>query len=272
MRIRGTKPEYWRSKLIASVSWDARFVLKALESYVDDNGVGEDDVNLLVGDCFLHDLIREPSRTLARVSEAISELHQAGLVWRYTGNGKDLLFVSFWETVQRIDKPQAGRNPRPDGTLNYKDSEIRGSVATPREGSRTLAPVTGEQGNRGTGEQNDSSDEESLPRKRGTTRGTRIPEPFIVSGEMRQDMTAECPLLDIDTHTRRFVDYWRAQPGQKGVKVDWPATWRNWMRRAADEQGNRRLTPTERAKLTVAAGRTVAGQQITSLDAKEIAS
>lgn len=163
MRIRGTKPEYWRSKLIASVSWDARFVLKALESYVDDNGVGEDDVNLLVGDCFLHDLIREPSRTLARVSEAISELYQAGLVWRYVGNGKDLLFVSFWETVQRIDKPQAGRNPRPDGTLNYKDSEIRGSVATPREPSRALAPVTEEQRNRGTEEQGGSRGETPPP-------------------------------------------------------------------------------------------------------------
>jgi len=132
-------------------------VLKALESYVDDNGVGEDDVNVLVGDCFLHDLIREPSRTLAKVSEAISHLHQAGLVWRYEANDRNLLYVSFWETVQRIDKAQAGRNPRPDGTLNYKDSVIRESVATPREESLLLAPVTGEQGNRGTGEQGNSS-------------------------------------------------------------------------------------------------------------------
>ena len=153
MRIRSTKPEFWRSKLIASVSWDARLVLKALESYVDDNGVGEDDVNTLVGDCFLHDLIREPSRTLARVSEAISELHQAGLIWRYDVEGRNLLYVSFWETIQRIDKPLAGRNPRPDGTLKYKESIIRESVATSREASRSFAPGTGEQGNRGTGEQ-----------------------------------------------------------------------------------------------------------------------
>lgn len=160
MRIRSTKPEFWRSKLIASVSWDARFVLKALESYVDDNGVGEDDVNVLVGDCFLHDLIREPSRTLARVSEAISELHQAGLVWRYASEGRNLLYVSFWETVQRIDKAQSGRNPRPDGTLNYKESVIRECVANVREPSRGVAPGTGEQGNRGTEEQRNSSSSE----------------------------------------------------------------------------------------------------------------
>lgn len=163
MRIRSTKPEFWRSKLIASVSWDARLVLKALESYVDDNGVGEDDVNVLVGDCFLHDLIREPSRTLARVSEAISELHRAGLVWRYTSDERNLLYISFWESVQRIDKAQAGRNPRPDGTSDYKDSIIRESVATPREESLLLAPGTGEQRNRGTGEQGNRGTDTSAP-------------------------------------------------------------------------------------------------------------
>lgn len=150
MRIRGTKPEFWRSHRIASVSWGARLVLKGLESYVDDNGVGKDDIELIIGDLFQRDAIREPSRTLARVSEAISELHQAGLVWRYEVDGTDLLFVSFWESFQRVDKPQSGRFPRPDGTLNYKDSEIRESLASPREPSRTFAPVTGEQGNRGT--------------------------------------------------------------------------------------------------------------------------
>lgn len=32
----------------------------------------------------------------------------------------------------------------------------------------------------------------------------------------------------------KFRDYWAAQPGQKGVKADWPATWRNWCRRATE--------------------------------------
>lgn len=32
----------------------------------------------------------------------------------------------------------------------------------------------------------------------------------------------------------KFRDYWAAQPGQKGVKTDWPATWRNWVRRAVE--------------------------------------
>ena len=153
MRIRSTKPEFYRSRTVASVDWDARFVLKALESYVDDNGVGKDDLELIASDTFPRDLAREGSRILARLSEAIGSLHQAGLVWRYEIDGQALLYISSWESIQRIDKAQAGRFPRPDGTFNYRDSVISESVATPREPSRTLAPGTGEQGNRGTGEQ-----------------------------------------------------------------------------------------------------------------------
>lgn len=40
------------------------------------------------------------------------------------------------------------------------------------------------------------------------------------------------PSADIDAEMKIFEDYWNAQPGQKGVKVDWHATWRNWIRRA----------------------------------------
>ena len=149
MRIRSTKPEFWRSERIASVSWDARLVLKGLESFVDDNGVGRHDIALIVGDVFPRDMLASPRETVARVSEAISQLSQAGLLWLYEVDGTRLLYISWWESIQRIDKPGNGRFPRPDGTMNYKDSEIREGVARPREG---VAPGTGEQGNRGTGE------------------------------------------------------------------------------------------------------------------------
>jgi hypothetical protein len=157
VRIRSTRPHFWRSERIASVSWDARLVLKGLESYVDDNGVGKDDIALIVGDLFQRDLIREPSRTVARVTEAISELSRAGLLWRYRVDGTALLYISFWEECQRIDKPQAGRFPRPDGTKDYKDSIIRECSETPREHSRTFVTGVGEEGSRGVGHKDDDA-------------------------------------------------------------------------------------------------------------------
>lgn len=156
MRIRSTKPEFWSSKTIASVSWDARLVLKALESYVDDNGVGKDDLELIVTDTFRREAIREGSRVLARVSEAISELTKANLVTRYEADDEELLYIERWNKLQRVDKPQRGRFPRPDGSMDYTDEVDKAKYANLREESRTLAPVTGEQGNRGTEEQGNS--------------------------------------------------------------------------------------------------------------------
>lgn len=154
MRIRSTKPEFWRSNRIAAVSWEARFVLKGLESYVDDNGVGKDDHELIVGDLFSRDLVREPSGTLKRVQVAVDELFRAGLIHRYQSDGTNLLYIAWWESAQYINRPTKGRFPRPDGTSNYGESKIGESAP---ESSRALKsvqePSIPNQGNRGTGEQ-----------------------------------------------------------------------------------------------------------------------
>lgn len=64
------------------------------------------------------------------------------------------------------------------------------------------------------------------------TRGTRIPDPFVLTGEMKAWATTEVPGLDVVAHTREFVDHWRAASGQTATKRDWLAAWRNWMRKA----------------------------------------
>ena len=156
MRIRTTKPEFWRSKTIAALPWDVRFVLKGLESYVDDNGVGKDDIALIAADVFPRDLSGNPRETLARLSEAISQLSEAGLIVRYEFDGEDLIYIERWKDIQRIDKPGRGRFPRPDGTMEYADDVIREHYRNPRETlarvPEVVAPVAVEQGNRGTGE------------------------------------------------------------------------------------------------------------------------
>lgn len=63
-----------------------------------------------------------------------------------------------------------------------------------------------------------------------SSRGTRIPNDFSVSFEMRVWARQRYPDLDLDDITESFVDYWKAIPGTKGIKLDWEATWRNWIR------------------------------------------
>lgn len=95
-----------------------------------------------------------------------------------------------------------------------------------------------------------------VKREGAAKRGTRIPEPFIVTAEMRQWAAAEVPGLDVDGCTRRFVDYWRAESGAKATKKDWVATWRNWLRRDHDQRKTgSRPSPSDRALATIALGR-----------------
>lgn len=66
-------------------------------------------------------------------------------------------------------------------------------------------------------------------------RATRIPDDFAVTAEMVEWARLEVPHVDGRRETEKFVDYWRAASGSNARKNDWPAAWRNWMRKA-DEQ------------------------------------
>ena len=63
-------------------------------------------------------------------------------------------------------------------------------------------------------------------------RATRIPEGFTITDEMFEWAKAK---LGLDPEfcrreTESFVDYWTAKSGTSSTKLDWPATWRNWIR------------------------------------------
>ena len=62
-------------------------------------------------------------------------------------------------------------------------------------------------------------------------RGTRLPADCILPVEWHTFCKQERPDLLPRQVFDEFKDYWIAQPGQKGVKTDWDATWRNWVRR-----------------------------------------
>jgi hypothetical protein len=48
-------------------------------------------------------------------------------------------------------------------------------------------------------------------------------------------MQGACPDVDLRAEHEKFTDYWLGVAGSRGVKADWPATWRNWMRKAQDQ-------------------------------------
>jgi hypothetical protein len=257
VRIRSTKPEFWRSKTIAQFDWGVRLVLKGLESYVDDNGVGKDDLALIGADVFPRDLSGNPPETLRKLREAISELDSAGLIVRYTIHGEDLLYIDRWKDIQYVQKPKAGRFPRPDGTFEYDQIVDPDSYRNPPEVVRNVPeavqPGTGEQGNRGTGEISSvalveggsgGDPKKAVATKNGSNaRGTRLPDGWMPDPGVVAQMRSDHPQVDLKAEHAKFVDYWGDQPGAKGRKLDWTGTWRNWIRRAAENNPARAPTP-----------------------------
>jgi hypothetical protein len=72
-------------------------------------------------------------------------------------------------------------------------------------------------------------------------RGTRLPDDFDPDEQLRQ-WARQRGFTDpqIDEVTAAFVRYWRAKSGRDATKLDWPATWQNWV---SKEDPRRVLVP-----------------------------
>lgn len=60
-------------------------------------------------------------------------------------------------------------------------------------------------------------------------RGTRFQQQ-VLPDEWVDFCRQERPDLNPQTIFAQFSDYWSSLPGSKGVRLDWTATWRNWVR------------------------------------------
>jgi len=61
-------------------------------------------------------------------------------------------------------------------------------------------------------------------------RGSRLQADFCLTNDWKEFCRAERSDLDPQKVFDGFKDYWIAKAGQQGVKLDWFATWRNWVR------------------------------------------
>ena len=72
----------------------------------------------------------------------------------------------------------------------------------------------------------------------GGRRAMRLPEQF----EPDRDFAARLGFGEaaVALELEKFRDYWTAKSGRDAAKLDWLATWRNWMRNAARPRKNHR--------------------------------
>lgn len=79
---------------------------------------------------------------------------------------------------------------------------------------------------------------ETTTESTSTRRATRLPDDYVpdLAWAVREGLTE----AEAARELARFKDHWSAAPGAKGVKRDWPATWRNWVRSALDRKPQHR--------------------------------
>ena len=79
-------------------------------------------------------------------------------------------------------------------------------------------------------------------------KGSRLHPTFTMPDEWGEFCEQERPELVPNKVFNQFKDYWISQAGQKGVKLDWFATWRNWVRSTNAPKVN----PADIGRITVA--------------------
>jgi len=217
-KIRGFKPDLWTDEDFVEVSAFARLLWMGMWSYACDNGHLADKSKQIK--------MRVLPTDDVNVAELLRELETQGLIVRADG----------WITVpnlsrhQKVDKRYFTTCDKPKCQSPEGDSQ--------RETRR--APVEATPSARGAhasalgdGEVKGSDGDGDRARR---VRGARIPDDFTVTDEMKAWAVEKgYTTLDLAAITAEFVDYWVAVAGQRGVKTDWVATWRNWIRRKAED-------------------------------------
>ncbi|MEU2002022.1 hypothetical protein ACH47B_13105 [Rhodococcus sp. NPDC019627] len=205
---------------------DQRLLFLSIWSYVDDNGVGVDRLADIVADCWAPDLERDPSGTFEWVACNLQQLAANDRIVRYTGyklrnkvpvgDGLPLLYVSNWDRHQHIARPNLPRFSRPTSD----DPEI---AANDMQLAAISVSGTGEQGNRGTGEQ-------GVRRKRPSI---HLPADWTPNDTHIQKATAKG--MDVNVLAEEMRN-WAASKDER--KSNWDAAFNNWIIRADKKPSN----------------------------------
>ena len=115
--------------------------------------------------------------------------------------------------------------------------------ADPNNGRMGLHPVSGirkepivgrgESGEGGTGGEV-RKPKTARAKRSPATRGSRLPPDWTLPPDWQTWALGHQPTWTPEhclQVAESFRDYWIAKPGKDGIKLDWEATWRNWVRR-----------------------------------------
>lgn len=160
-RIRTIKPEFWDSPDTAKAGPWSRLLFIALWNWADDYGRGTANMKELEGFAFPNDSVfADRSGNTVQFRDIVAEVSDCFGVMFYEVSGRPYYAIPSWEEHQRNERRSKGSK--------YPSPEVRDLVAeipcNVAEDPNVSVTGTGEEGNRGRGEQSLSSQVASDPR------------------------------------------------------------------------------------------------------------
>lgn len=228
-RARNIKPGFFKNEDLAECTPWARLCFIGLWTLADREGRLEDRPRRIKGELFAFDSVE--------VDPLLVELEKHGFIARYTVDGLGIIqIINFGkhqnphhrEPKSDLPPPQSlgldpvGNPPEPRALDPCNDPKARGKP----EASPRLSP---DESAKDGGETVLIPDSGFRSRERASPRGSRLPLDELPD-EWRAFCQVERPDLNPEVTFAKFADHWRSQPGAKGRKSDWLATWRNWVR------------------------------------------
>lgn len=214
-RSRNLKPGFFKNETLAECSPLTRLLFPGLWCIADRAGRLEDRPKRIRAEILPYDD--------GSVDDMLTELQEAGFILRYEVDGHRFIQVlNFAKHQNPHCREPASTIPAPDKHSASTVLEPDGHGTSPAD-SLNLTP---------------DSLNPSFSASAPASRGSRLRSDWTLPDDYRQWATTEGKLSAnvVDGIADRFKDYWIAQPGQKGIKADWFATWRNWCRKEKPEQ------------------------------------
>lgn len=225
----------WISRIFRNTN--PRTVRAAIERLVEAGKVERNGAELMVNRCRT-ELERALNRTRkasengakgGRPSKKNKGLEKAG------GLSGEKLTINYQLTTTNIDSSLRSESISPPLRLSPPDLDEDDEVPFLRDDPAPEPPPPAEP--------SPEPDPEPAPAPEPTTKPKPKPAKPTTAAKRGERLTAEEPPPEWLDWAREaghraperewlvFRDYWIAQPGQKGIKLDWFATWRNWIRR-----------------------------------------
>nr|UWI10338.1 MAG: putative replisome organizer protein [Bacteriophage sp.] len=148
----------WSSDDFISLSDFGQLMWVGLINYVDDNGVGKNNVLDIAADVFRKRLADDPAGTFQKITESLGEMQKRGMVTLYEadidGKTVSLLFLTNWDRHQKISHPAKPRFPRPEADSQTLPKITEDYGNPPKSSALIRYQVSGNQvsGNRETRE------------------------------------------------------------------------------------------------------------------------